>query len=53
MNVPGYDVKDKFEFGVITEFAYPIEGSGMTAFHKRCCLSSTDMCDNFKMKGSL
>ncbi|KAF8493570.1 valine-tRNA ligase [Gautieria morchelliformis] len=27
MNVPGYDAKDKFEFGVITEFAYPIEDS--------------------------
>ena len=29
MNVPGYDIKEKFEFGVITEFAYPIEGTGM------------------------
>ncbi|KZT01902.1 uncharacterized protein LAESUDRAFT_763338 [Laetiporus sulphureus 93-53] len=27
MNVPGYDPKEKFEFGVITSFAYPIEGS--------------------------
>ncbi|RXK38345.1 valine-tRNA ligase [Tremella mesenterica] len=27
MNVKGYDVKEKFEFGVITSFAYPIEGS--------------------------
>ncbi|EIM85152.1 uncharacterized protein STEHIDRAFT_169949 [Stereum hirsutum FP-91666 SS1] len=27
LNVPGYDVKEKFEFGVITSFAYPIEGS--------------------------
>ncbi|KAH9916527.1 tRNA synthetases class I-domain-containing protein [Fomitopsis serialis] len=24
---PGYDAKEKFEFGVITSFAYPIEGS--------------------------
>lgn len=32
MNVPGYDFKEKFEFGVITEFAYPIEGSGVTTF---------------------
>lgn len=28
MNVPGYDAKEKFEFGVLVEFAYPIEGSG-------------------------
>ncbi|KIY63886.1 hypothetical protein CYLTODRAFT_425719 [Cylindrobasidium torrendii FP15055 ss-10] len=27
LNVPGYDPKEKFEFGVITSFAYPIEGS--------------------------
>ncbi|PBK69974.1 hypothetical protein ARMSODRAFT_1004084 [Armillaria solidipes] len=26
MNVPGYDAKEKFEFGVITSFAYPLEG---------------------------
>lgn len=25
--VPGYDPKEKFEFGVITSFAYPLEGS--------------------------
>jgi valyl-tRNA synthetase len=29
LNVPGYDLKEKFEFGVITSFAYPIEGSSM------------------------
>lgn len=29
LNVPGYDLKEKFEFGVITSFAYPIEGSGI------------------------
>lgn len=28
MNVKGYDVKERFEFGVITSFAYPIEDSG-------------------------
>jgi len=28
LNVPGYEVKEKFEFGVLTSFAYPIEGSG-------------------------
>jgi hypothetical protein len=28
LSVPGYDPKEKFEFGVITSFAYPIEGSG-------------------------
>lgn len=28
LNVPGYDIKEKFEFGVITSFAYVIEGSG-------------------------
>ncbi|GJE94069.1 valyl-tRNA synthetase-like protein [Phanerochaete sordida] len=27
LNVPGYDLKEKFEFGVITSFAYPIENS--------------------------
>ncbi|KIM79390.1 hypothetical protein PILCRDRAFT_792056 [Piloderma croceum F 1598] len=27
LNVPGYDSKEKFEFGVITSFAYPIENS--------------------------
>lgn len=25
--VPGYDSKEKFEFGVITSFAYKLEGS--------------------------
>ncbi|KAG7447505.1 uncharacterized protein BT62DRAFT_930517, partial [Guyanagaster necrorhizus] len=25
MSVPGYDAKEKFEFGVITSFAYPLE----------------------------
>jgi hypothetical protein len=30
MNVPGYDAKERFEFGVITSFAYPLEGSGMS-----------------------
>ena len=29
LSVPGYDPKEKFEFGVITSFAYPIEGSGL------------------------
>lgn len=29
LNVPGYDAKEKFEFGAITSFAYPIEGTGM------------------------
>ena len=28
MKVPGYDPKERFEFGVITSFAYPIEGLG-------------------------
>lgn len=27
LNVPGYDLKEKFEFGVMTSFAYEIEGS--------------------------
>ncbi|KAI6108704.1 tRNA synthetases class I-domain-containing protein [Pisolithus croceorrhizus] len=27
LNVPGYDPKEKFEFGVITSFAYPIHDS--------------------------
>ena len=29
LNVPGYDLKEKFEFGVITSFVYPIENSGL------------------------
>ncbi len=28
LSVPGYDPKEKFEFGVITSFVYPIENSG-------------------------
>ena len=28
--VPGYAPGEKFEFGVITSFAYPIENSGLT-----------------------
>jgi valyl-tRNA synthetase len=28
LSVPGYDPKEKFEFGAITSFAYPIDGSG-------------------------
>ncbi|KAK7696380.1 AP-1 adaptor complex sigma subunit Aps1 [Cerrena zonata] len=27
LNVPGYDAKEKFEFGVLTSFAYLIDGS--------------------------
>ncbi|KAF7969993.1 hypothetical protein HWV62_25422 [Athelia sp. TMB] len=27
LNVPGYDIKEKFEFGAITSFAYPLEGT--------------------------
>lgn len=27
LNVPGYDVKEKFEFGVLISFAYPVENS--------------------------
>ncbi|OZJ06264.1 hypothetical protein BZG36_00795 [Bifiguratus adelaidae] len=27
MSVPGYDPSEKFEFGVLTEFAYQVEGS--------------------------
>lgn len=32
MNVKGYDAKERFEFGVITSFAYPIEDSGEILF---------------------
>ncbi len=28
LNVPDYDPKERFEFGVLTSFAYPIENSG-------------------------
>lgn len=28
MNVTGYDEKEKFEFGVLNEFAYEVEGTG-------------------------
>lgn len=31
LSIPGYDPKEKFEFGVITSFAYPIEGSGTSS----------------------
>ena len=30
LNVKGYDPKERFEFGVITSFAYPIENSGVS-----------------------
>ena len=33
LNVPGYDVKEKFEFGTLTSFAYPIEDSGKFEGH--------------------
>lgn len=32
LNVPGYDIKEKFEFGAITSFAYKIEGTGSSRF---------------------
>lgn len=32
LSVPGYDDKEKFEFGAITSFAYPLEGSGPSMF---------------------
>ncbi|KAF7726587.1 valine--tRNA ligase [Apophysomyces ossiformis] len=28
MSVPGYDAEEKFEFGVLNEFAYEVEGTG-------------------------
>jgi hypothetical protein len=28
LSVPGYSPKEKFEFGAITSFAYPLENSG-------------------------
>jgi valyl-tRNA synthetase len=28
LTVPGYDEKERFEFGVLVSFAYPIEDSG-------------------------
>ncbi|KAK2459849.1 hypothetical protein APHAL10511_008170 [Amanita phalloides] len=28
LNVPGYEPKERFEFGVLTSFGYPIENSG-------------------------
>ena len=33
LNVPGYDIKEKFEFGVITSFAYQLEDSGSVFIH--------------------
>ena len=33
LSVPGYDAKEKFEFGVLTSFAYPIEDSGREKGH--------------------
>ena len=35
INVPGYDRQEKFEFGVLTSFAYPIENSGMSDYSLR------------------
>ncbi|PPQ90494.1 hypothetical protein CVT25_014777 [Psilocybe cyanescens] len=32
LSVPGYDPKEKFEFGVLTSFAYEIEGSGLLIY---------------------
>ena len=32
LNVPGYDPKERFEFGVLTSFAYPIENTGTYTF---------------------
>jgi len=29
LSVPGYDPEEKFEFGVLTSFGYPIENSGI------------------------
>lgn len=40
LNVPGYDPKEKFEFGVITSFAYPIDGSGKISFCREFSLHS-------------
>jgi valyl-tRNA synthetase len=34
MNVPGYDAKERFEFGVITSFAYELENSGKSFSHE-------------------
>lgn len=28
LSVPGYDPEEKFEFGVLNEFAYEVEGTG-------------------------
>lgn len=28
LSVPGYDPEEKFEFGILTSFGYPIENSG-------------------------
>lgn len=32
LSVPGYDPKEKFEFGVMVSFAYKIENSGSASF---------------------
>lgn len=41
LTVPGYDPKERFEFGVITSFAYPIEGSGESLYvHRHRYLSA-------------
>ncbi len=36
LQVPGYDPKEKFEFGVLTSFAYEVIGSGQ-------CRASLDL----------
>jgi valyl-tRNA synthetase len=35
LSVPGYDPKEKFEFGAITSFAYAIENSGLAGFYTK------------------
>ena len=51
LSVPGYAPHEKFEFGVITSFAYPIENSGLVYLvmkyshtKTRCCFRREDHC---------
>jgi len=52
LSVPGYDPKEKFEFGVITSFAYPIENSGLAASYLHEWILITNTSNLAQMKRS-
>ena len=50
MNVKGYDEKERFEFGVITSFAYPIEDSGMSYHGTKLTIRRKDHCRHYSTR---